>query len=126
MENMGVINLILLLLYTVSIGAALYIIHSHKAYFNERFKAGVVSIFMLAMLFFLIAYTFKMFIVLLGRAAEAFGFGSPELDLWLLYGWTLAQLGTTAGLFSLAWLTWEKRYDLFLTLKKVDQKQNNN
>lgn len=123
MENMGVIDLILLPLYVITIGAALYIIHAHKAYFNERFKVGVVSIFMLAMLFFLIAYTFKMFIVLLMRAAAAFGFGSQELDLWLLYGWTLAQLGTTTGLISLAWLTWQKRYDLFLTLRKAEQKQ---
>lgn len=121
MSNMELINLILIPLYIISIAASLYIIHAHKAYFNERFKAGVVSVFMLAMLFFLIAYTFKMFIVLLIRAAAAFGFGSAELDVWLQYGWTLSQVGTTAGLVSLAWLTWNKRYDLFLILRKADR-----
>lgn len=52
MSNMELINLILITLYIISIAASLYIIHAHKAYFNERFKAGVVSVFMLAMLFF--------------------------------------------------------------------------
>lgn len=119
---MGIINLFLLLLYVVAIGCSFYIIHSHKAYYHERFKSGVVSVFMLAMLFFLAAYTIKMLIVLLMRSAVVFGFASPQLDEWLLYGWTVAQIGTTAGLAALAWLTWRKRYDLFLFLRRVDKK----
>ncbi|MBQ4899372.1 hypothetical protein KB559_11040 [Paenibacillus sp. Marseille-P2973] len=119
---MGIIDFILLLLYVLAIGCSIYIIHSHKGYYQERFKSGVVSVFMLAMLFFLAAYTFKMLIVLTMRAAVVFGFTSPQLDEWLLYGWTAAQIGTTAGLASLAWLTWRKRYDLFLFLRRVDKK----
>ncbi|WP_410770959.1 hypothetical protein [Fontibacillus sp. BL9] len=119
---MGVIDIILLLLYVVAIGCSVFIIHWHRSYYQERFRSGVVSVFMLAMLFFLAAYTFKMMIVLLMRSAIAFRFNSPQLDEWLLYGWTAAQIGTTAGLASLAWLTWRKRYDLFLFLRRVDKK----
>lgn len=119
---MGVIDIVLLLLYVLAIGCSIYIINSHRSYYHERFRSGVVSVFMLAMLFFLAAYTFKMLIVLLMRSAIAFGFSSPQLDEWLLYGWTVAQIGTTAGLASLAWLTWRKRYDLFLFLRRVDKK----
>lgn len=122
---MGIIDYFLLLLYVVAIGCSVYIIHSHRSYYKERFRSGVVSVFMLAMLFFLAAYTFKMGIVLLKRSALVFGFGSHELDDWLLFGWTVAQIGTTIGLASLAWLTWRKRYDLFLFLRRVDKKGEN-
>ncbi|MBU5673264.1 hypothetical protein [Paenibacillus brevis] len=119
---MGVIDMLLLLLYIVAIGCSVFIIHSHRSYYQERFKVGVVSVFMLAMLFFLASYTFKMLIVLLMRSAVVFDFASQELSHWLLYGWTAAQIGTTAGLISLAWLTWRKRYDLFLFLRRVDKR----
>ncbi|QWU17408.1 hypothetical protein SAMN04487895_104206 [Paenibacillus sophorae] len=116
------INYLLIVLYIVAIGCSLYIIHRHKAYFHERFRKGTISIFMLAMLFFLAAYTFKMVIVLLFRAAAVFGFGSPRLAEWLLYGWTLAQMGTTAGLIALAWLTFTGKYDQFMVLRRMDKK----
>ncbi|MEK8215488.1 hypothetical protein [Paenibacillus sp. FSL L8-0463] len=119
---MGVIDIILLSLYIIAIITAVYILFKHRSYFHERFRKGVVSVFMLAMLFFLAAYTFKMIIVLLIRAAAVFGFATPELSTWLLHGWTIAQIGTTGGLVALAWLTWTGRYDQFVTLRRLDKK----
>ncbi|QWU15631.1 hypothetical protein SAMN04487895_12833 [Paenibacillus sophorae] len=116
------IDIVLLALYSMAIGCSLYIIHRHKAYFHERFQKGVVSVFMLVMLFFLMAYTFKMLIVLLAHFADVYGFLTPELETWLLYGWTLAQLGTTAGLIALAALTHSGRYDQFIYFRRIDRK----
>ncbi|OKP91832.1 hypothetical protein A3844_01585 [Paenibacillus helianthi] len=119
---MGFIDGLLLVLYVIAIVTALYILVKHRAYFHERFRKGVVSVFMLAMLFFLVAYTFKMIIVLLIRASAVFGFASLELSAWLLEGWTIAQIGTTGGLIVLAWLTWTGRYDQFVKLRNFDRK----
>lgn len=119
---MGFIDALLLLLYVVAIVTAVYILIKHRSYFHERFRKGVVSVFMLAMLFFLAAYTFKMIIVLLIRVSIVFGFASPELSEWLLQGWAIAQIGTTGGLIALAWLTHSGRYDQFVTLRRMDKK----
>ncbi|OME62309.1 hypothetical protein BSK59_02225 [Paenibacillus odorifer] len=119
---MGFIDVLLLLLYVIAIVTAVYILFKHRSYFHDRFQKGVVSVFMLAMLFFLGAYTFKMLIALLIRASAVFGFSSPELSEWLLQGWTIAQIGTTGGLISLAWLTHSGRYDQFVQLRKIDKK----
>ncbi|MDH6427289.1 MULTISPECIES: hypothetical protein [unclassified Paenibacillus] len=119
---MGFIDVLLLLLYVIAIGSAIYILFKHRSYFHERFQKGVVSVFMLAMLFFLGAYTFKMLIALLIRASVVFGFSSPELSEWLLQGWTIAQIGTTGGLISLAWLTHSGRYDQFVQLRRLDKR----
>lgn len=59
---MGFIDVLLLALYVVAIVTAMYILYKHRSYFHERIRKGVVSVFMLAMLFFLGAYTFKMII----------------------------------------------------------------
>ncbi|WP_025691968.1 hypothetical protein [Paenibacillus zanthoxyli] len=116
------IDIILLVLYGTAIGCSLYIIHRHKAYFHERFRKGVVSVFMLAMLFFLVAYTVNMLIVLAAHFADIFGLFTPELENWLLYGWTLAQIGTTAGLIALAVLAHTGKYDQFIYLRRIDRK----
>ncbi|CDN41473.1 hypothetical protein [Paenibacillus sp. P22] len=47
-----IIDVALLIVYTVIITLATYIIAAHRKYFHERFRTGVVSAFMLAMLFF--------------------------------------------------------------------------
>ncbi|AKG36473.1 hypothetical protein [Paenibacillus durus] len=120
------IDIILLLLYSTAIGCSLYIIHRHKAYYHERFRKGVVSVFMLAMLFFLVAYTVKMLIVLAAYFADIYGLSTPELETWLLYGWTLAQFGTTAGLITLAALTHSGRYDQFVYFRRIDRKGEGN
>jgi hypothetical protein len=119
---MGFIDILLLALYVIAIVSAVYIIFKHRSYFHERFRKGVVSVFMLVMLFFLAAYTFKMLIVLLIRASTVFGFASPELSEWLLQGWAIAQIGTTAGLIALAWLTHSGRYDQYAKLYWFDKK----
>lgn len=118
---MFIIDLILISLYVVAIVCAVYIIGAHRKYFKERFKSGVVSAFMLAMLFFLSAYTFKMLTVLWIRAGKVLGLDSQLMQTLQLYAWTLAQLGTTIGLIILAILTYTKRYDLFFYLKKMDK-----
>lgn len=48
---MGFIDVLLLVLYVVAIVTAVYILYKHRSYFHERFRKGVVSVFMLAMLF---------------------------------------------------------------------------
>lgn len=37
------------------------------------------------------------------------------------YAWTIAMFGTTAGLVILSILTYTKRYDLFVYLRKIDK-----
>ncbi|MNO34245.1 hypothetical protein D3C76_242760 [compost metagenome] len=119
---MEFIDVLLLLLYVIAIVMAVYIFFKHRSYFHERFQKGVVSVFMLTMLFFLGAYTFKVLIALLIRMSAVFGFASPELSEWLLQGWTIAQIGTTGGLISLAWLTHSGRYDQFVQLRRLDKR----
>ncbi|KAA9003998.1 hypothetical protein F4V43_11350 [Paenibacillus spiritus] len=116
------IDVLLLVLYGVSIGCALYIIHRHRTYFHERFRKGVVSVFMLAMLFFLTAYVFKLCVVLLIRIAMMAGAMNAEMERLLTLGWTLAQIGTTTGLIALAWLTWSGKYDQFVALRRLEQR----
>ncbi|WP_433943454.1 hypothetical protein [Paenibacillus sp. SN-8-1] len=123
--NNMVIDLILISLYVVAVVCAIYIIGAHRKYFKERFKAGVVSAFMLAMLFFLGAYTFKMLTVLWIRASKLLGAETVLMQTLQLYAWTIAQIGTTLGLVILAVLTYTKRFDLFIYLRKVDRKGEN-
>ncbi|NUU61277.1 hypothetical protein [Paenibacillus agri] len=120
---MNMIDIVLLLLYSLAIACSWYIIHCHREYFYERFQKGVVSVFMLAMLIFLLAYTFKMLIVLLVQVAVLLGADITELLSWLQYAWIFAQLGTTAGLLALAALTRSGTYDQFLHIKKVHRKE---
>ena len=119
---MQAIDIILLTFYLLSLTCSIYVISAHRKYFKERFKVGVVNVFMIAMLFFLAAYTIKMFSVILTRLSVVFGWNYPLLETIQLYIWFVAQLGTTTGLISLAVLTWTKRYDLFVYLRKVDKK----
>lgn len=117
---MHMIDIVLLVLYCTVITCSGYIILCHKTYFHERFQKGIVSIFMLAMLFFLIAYTFKMLIVLLLHSMSLLGmYYSPELNIWLKYSWTLAQFGTTIGIIALAILTHTGKYDKFIHLRVI-------
>lgn len=48
---MHMIEFLLLVLYGTTTACGIYIIHRHRQYFYERFQKGVVSVFMLAMLF---------------------------------------------------------------------------
>lgn len=116
------IDMMLLLLYTVTISSSIYIISAHRKYFLDRFKKGVVSAFLLAMLFFLSAYTVKMLVAVWIRASEVLGFRTPDIEAWQLLAWLLAQVGTTGGLVILAVMTFKKRFDLFIYLRKMDKK----
>ncbi|WP_426447535.1 hypothetical protein ACP26L_25505 [Paenibacillus sp. S-38] len=116
------IDMMLLLLYTVTLSSSIYIISAHRKYFLERFKKGVVSAFLLAMLFFLSAYTVKMLVAVWIRASEVFGFRNPDIEEWQLLAWLLAQVGTTAGLVILAVMTYKNKFDLFICLRKIDKK----
>ncbi|GIP38624.1 hypothetical protein J31TS4_19040 [Paenibacillus sp. J31TS4] len=116
------IDLVLLSLYLVALACALYIIGAHIPYYRERIKSGVVNLFMVAMLFFLVAYVFKMVTVIWIRMAAILQYKDPALEAIQLYAWAIAQLGTTAGLVSLAVLTYTKHFDLFIYLRKIDRK----
>gem|GEM_PF-3278439 len=120
---MHMIDFLLLVLYGTTTACGIYIIHCHRQYFYERFHKGVVSVFMLAMLFFLLAYTFNMLIVLLFRLAELLGVDMTTWLTWLHYSWAIAQFGTTGGIIILAILTRSGKYDQFIYLKKIDRKE---
>lgn len=112
----------LLVLYTAAVWCATYVLIAHRSYFAERFKVGVVSAFMLAMLFFLVAYDLKMLIAVWMRSSEVFGYRTEAVQDLQRGLWLLAQLGTTTGLAILAVLTYTRRYDLWFVLKKYDKK----
>jgi hypothetical protein len=117
-----IVDLILLVLYAASMGSAIYILAAHHTYFKERFKLGVVNLFMLAMLFFLSAYMIKMGVAVWIRASQVFGFRTPDVETSQMLAWMIAQIGTTFGLVSLAVLTYKKRFDLWVYLRKNDRK----
>ncbi|WP_419885313.1 hypothetical protein [Paenibacillus sp. B-A-8] len=118
------IDFLLLLLYSTTAACGVYIIYRHRQYFYERFRKGVVSVFMLAMLFFLMAYTFNMLIILLFRLVALLGADSAARLIWLNYSWAIAQFGTTVGIIILALMTRSGRYDQFIYVKKIDRKED--
>ncbi|WP_339267378.1 hypothetical protein [Paenibacillus sp. FSL R5-0470] len=118
------IDFLLLVLYSTAAACGIYIIYRHRQYFYERFKKGVVSVFMLAMLFFLMAYTFNMLIILLFRLVALLGADSAARLIWLNYSWAIAQFGTTVGIIILALMTRSGKYDQFIYLKKIERKED--
>ena len=120
--NFRAIDFLLLTLYAVSTFCALYIIIAHIPYFRERIRAGAINLFMLAMLVFLSAYTIKMSDVILALVVKAFNIQGENIINLAVYGWTVAQLGTTFGLISLAILTRTRKFDLFIYLRKMEAK----
>lgn len=119
---MQVVDFIILFLYVIAIACAVYIIFSHRKYFKERFRKGVVSAFMLAMLFFLSAYTFKMITAFWIRLSGVLYDRDPLLVAVQTNAWAVAQFFTTLSLVILAILTYTRRYDLFIYLKKIDRR----
>lgn len=122
---MHIIDFLLLVLYSTTTACGLYILYRHREYYYERFQKGVVSVFMLAMLFFLMAYTFNMLIILLVRLALLIGLDTGIWLTWLNYSWAMAQIGTTIGIIILAILTRSGKYDQFIYVKKIDRKEEN-
>lgn len=119
---MHTIDMILLTFYFIGAICGVYNLVAHRKYFKERFKSGVVSAFMLAMLFFLGAYTFKMFVAIWIRLSTSLTGRDAVLESIQTYAWTIAMFGTTTGLVILSILTYTKRYDLFVYLRKIDKK----
>lgn len=122
---MHITDFLLLLLYSTTTACGLYILYRHREYYYERFQKGVVSVFMLAMLFFLMAYTFNMLIILLVRLALLIGLDTEIWLTWLNCSWAIAQIGTTIGILILAILTRSGKYDQFIYVKKIDRKEEN-
>ncbi|KKC49544.1 hypothetical protein VE23_24920 [Paenibacillus sp. D9] len=119
-----IIDVALLIVYAVIITTATYIIAAHRKYFHERFRTGVVSAFMLAMLFFLAAYDVKMVVAIWIRASEVFGFRTHEVQFLQLLSWLIATSGTAVGLLLLAYQTKTKKYDLYLFLRRKMRKDD--
>jgi len=108
----------LFVLYAFSAISASFILVSQISYFKERFKSGVVSAFLLAMLFFLFSYALSMGITLWVSLSDLLGLINKELEKIQKAAWLTAQLAAALGLFLLSIQTYKKRYDTFIHIKK--------
>ncbi|CAI6086712.1 hypothetical protein [Cohnella sp. JJ-181] len=117
------IDYALLAVYTVTVGCATYVLAAHRKYFHERFRKGVVSAFMLSMLFFLAAYDFKMITAVWIRASVAFGWQTPRMDAAQRLTWLIVTGGTMVGLLLLAYQTYTRKYDLWIRLRRRDSER---
>lgn len=116
-----VLNIVLITLYVIGIVCSMYIICSHWTYFEGRLKAGVVNMFMLAVLFFLVTNTLKMLDILYAWIGYVLHWDGIHHALQL-YLWTVGQIGTTIALIILTILTYTKKYDWFVFLQRKDRK----
>lgn len=110
---MSIIDVVLLMGYSVSFICALLLMAALFLYFRGRIRVRAVSLFMLATFFFLVAYTVKMavafWITFSGAAGTVAVLASLQLNAW-----AVAQTGTTLGLIILTMLMYTKRRDLFI------------
>ncbi|QUL54362.1 hypothetical protein KDC22_29345 [Paenibacillus tritici] len=120
---MNSIDVVLLIAYSISLICALLLMAALFLYFRRRFRARVVSLFMLAAFFFLGAYTVKMAVALWIRFSSISG---PEAILGSLQSkiWAIAQTGTTLGLVILTLLIYTRRQDLFVVLSQIRKGRN--
>ncbi|MFF2910023.1 hypothetical protein [Paenibacillus sp. NPDC057934] len=114
---MEVIDIVLLIAYSISLICALLLIAALFLYFRKRFRAGVISLFMLAVFFFLGAYTVEMGVAFWIRFNNTAG--GAVLTALKSQAWATAQIGTTLGLLILTVLMYTKRQDLFMALPAV-------
>ncbi|MNI79000.1 hypothetical protein D3C73_1354270 [compost metagenome] len=112
----------LLIAYGISFVCALLLIAALFLYFRKRFRARVVSLFMLAAFFFLGAYTVKMAVAFWIRFSSVSG-DSAVFEALKSTGWAIAQTGTTLGLVILTVLMYTKRQDLFLSFPAAKDKE---
>lgn len=117
---MGGIDILLLIAYSVSLICALLLMAALFLYFRKRFRARVVSLFMLAVFFFLGAYTVKMAVAFWIRFSDATA--GNVLAVLKSQSWAIAQTGTTIGLVILTVLMYTKRQDLFMVLPEIKDK----
>lgn len=114
---MGGTDILLLIAYGISFICALLLIAALFLYFRKRFRARVVSLFMLAAFFFLGAYTVKMAVAFWIRFTSASG-GAAVYATLKSNAWAVAQVGTTLGLLVLTVLMYSKGQDIFMSLPK--------
>lgn len=117
---MGVIDILLLIAYSISFVCAVLLIAALFFYFRKRFRARVVSLFMLAAFFFLSAYTIKMGVAFWIRFSDITE-GDAVLAALKSQSWALAQVGTTMGLVILTVLMYTKRQDLFMVMPAIKE-----
>lgn len=114
-QRMSILDIVLLLAYSISFICALLLMAALFLYFRRRFRARVVSLFMLAAFFFLGAYTVKMAVAFWIRFSNTSG-SDAVLSSLQSEAWVIAQTGTTLGLIILTLLMYTKRRDLFVVL----------
>ncbi|WP_342420865.1 hypothetical protein [Paenibacillus sp. FSL E2-0178] len=122
---MSIIDIVLLIAYSISFICALLLIAALFLYFRKRLRARVVSLFMLAAFFFLGAYTVKMAVAFWIRFSSTSG-SDAVLSSLQSVAWAIAQTGTTVGLVILTLLMYTKRQDLFLVLSGIRKGRNPN
>lgn len=124
-QRMSIIDIVLLIAYSISFICALLLIAALFLYFRKRLRARVVSLFMLAAFFFLGAYTVKMAVAFWIRFSSTSG-SDAVLSSLQSVAWAIAQTGTTVGLVILTLLMYTKRQDLFLVLSGIRKGRNPN
>ncbi|MNC30073.1 hypothetical protein D3C75_783460 [compost metagenome] len=122
-NNMGGIDIVLLIAYSVSLVCAVLLMAALFLYFRERYRARVVSIFMMAVFVFLGAYTVKMAVAFWIRFSDVTA-GNTVLAALKSQAWAIAQTGTTIGLVILMVLMYTKRQDLFMVLPEIKDKED--
>ncbi|MDI4647401.1 hypothetical protein [Cohnella hashimotonis] len=100
----------------VSAGSAVYLLLAHRIYVMERFRRGIVSAFMLAMLLFLLSEVAHASTILWLLQEDKLGRMQSLLCL-------IAALGTTLGLGILSYLTYTRKYDLWIRFKRISRKE---
>lgn len=119
---MGGIDILLLIAYGISFVCALLLMAALFLYFRKRFRARVVSLFMLAAFFFLGAYTVKMAVAFWIRFSNVTGADAVYAALKST-SWAVAQTGTTLGLLILTVLMYTRRQDLFMSFPPVKREE---
>lgn len=123
-QTMRGIDYVLLIAYGISFVCALLLMAALFLYFRKRFRARVVSLFMLAAFFFLGAYTFKLAIAFWIRVSNISGGDAVNTALKSM-SWAVAQTGTTLGLVILTLLMYTRRQDLFMVIPTALEKEEN-
>ncbi|MEK4326062.1 hypothetical protein MKX70_09400 [Paenibacillus sp. FSL R7-0312] len=114
---MSIIDIVLFIAYSISFICALLLIAALFLYFRKRFQVRVVSLFMLAVFFFLGAYTVNMAVAFWIRFSTS---GSDAvLSSLQSEAWAIAQTCTTVGLVILTLLMYTKCQDFFLVLSGI-------
>lgn len=89
-QRMSIIDIVLLIAYSISFICALLLIAALFLYFRKRLRARVVSLFMLAAFFFLGAYTVKMAVAFWIRFSSTSG-SDAVLSLLQSEAWAIAR-----------------------------------